>query len=662
MTDPLAPEPPLEVLMLGPEPLGSHPAPSAAVPSLRAAAPMAPVVPALRAERWLFVVHLLILIAFAGLVVYFVSLVWRDGDRKPGAEAAPVMLPAALASASAPAPVDAPAPAVPAAAPIVEKPVKAPEKKEPIEPAVAPVSGAEEPIPAASRPEPAPPPPALTASSSAKAAEDKPVIAKPSEEKPSLAKAPEPTPAAPAPAAPPVVVAAAVLPPVLPAAPTATAAVTATPPAPPAPAVSAPAAETRPPGSAPEDAEEAQVPLEVRISPEAVAGRKCLEEAAALEATNPALAAERYRKALAALPGRTDLWKTIADLELSSGSGEEACRSYREFLKYHPGRVDALQNLAVLHFRAGRTEEARLTLEAAIKLAPSADLYYDLGNVLLKSGEVDRAILAYRRALEYAPKHPETRFNLALALERSGKRPEAVATLAQMGSVAPDVVRERARMEAMIGGLEADRAMDLARGSSDTELIVSVASGFRRAGELEKSLALLDRAVDLDPHQATLRLDRGVVRQAMGRTSEAAADYEEAAKLDPSLADARFNLGVLAEEKGQYVSALEQYRAALKIDPALAGAHNNIGTLYLKVGQPAKAVECFRRCRDLDGSFWAARLNLALGLVALDSRGPAIDELKLYLKEVPKDRQDPEAARVLGELERSRVVPIGTRP
>jgi superkiller protein 3 len=392
-----------------------------------------------------------------------------------------------------------------------------------------------------------------------------------------------------------------------------------------------------------------------------VAGRKYLEEAAALESTNPALAAERYRKALAILPARTDLWKTIADVELAGGATEEAAHAYREYLRHYPGRADALQNLAIIHLHAGRAEEARGELETAIKAAPSADLYYDLGNVHLKAGDLDRAAAAYRRALEYDPKHPEARFNLALVLERSGKRAEAVSTLVQLGSVAPDVVRERARMEAMMGGLEADRAMNLARTSSDPELVVSVASGFRRVGELEKSLALLDRAVELDPKRATLRLDRGVVRQAMNRPVEAAADYEEAAKLDPALADARFNLGVLAEERGQYVSALEQYRAALKADPGLVSAHNNIGTLYLKVGQPAKAVECFRRCRDLDGSFSAARINLAWGYLALGSRGPAVEEMKQYLKEVPKDQQSPEAARVLAELERSKSTESGAK-
>ncbi|HVE41004.1 MAG TPA: tetratricopeptide repeat protein [Planctomycetota bacterium] len=378
--------------------------------------------------------------------------------------------------------------------------------------------------------------------------------------------------------------------------------------------------------------------------------RKLLGEAKALEA-DPAEGLVRYRKVLDLSPGRTELWKTVADLELARGSSEEAAQAYREFLRSHPDRADALHNLAILELRAGRAAEARTCLEAAIKAAPSADLYYNLGNLHLKSQSLDAAISAYRRALEYEARHAEARFNLALALERSGRRAEAVSTLAQLSGVAPEIARERARMEASMGGLEATRALDLARASSDVETVLAVASGFRQAGELEKTLALLDRAVELAPKQASALLNRGAVRQAMGRQAEAAADYEAASALDPALPEARFNLGVLAEERSQYVAALNHYAAALKTNPSMACALNNVGALYLKVGQAEKSLEWFRRCRAADSGFTPARLNLAWAYLALGSKELALTELRGYTQDVPKDQRSPDAARVMAELE-----------
>ena len=387
------------------------------------------------------------------------------------------------------------------------------------------------------------------------------------------------------------------------------------------------------------------------ISAEELEARKLLDEARSMEISNPVQSVSRYRKILELFPERAELWKPIADLELARGAGEEAAQAYREFLRGHPDRADALQNLAVLELKAGRINDARTRLEAAIKTAPSADLYYNLGNLHLKAQSADSAIAAYRRALEYEPRHEEARFNLALALERSGKRAEAVATLAQLATVSPEVARERARMEAMMGGLEADRALGLARGSTDLEMILKVASGFRQAGELEKALALLDRAIDLSPRLATARLNRGAVKQAMGQLADADAEYNEAAALDPSLAEARFNLGVLAEDRGQYVAALGHYAAALKSNPAMACALNNVGALYLKVGQPDKAVDWFRRCRAASADFAGARLNLAWAYLALGSREPALAELRSYAQEVPKEKRSADAVRVLAELE-----------
>jgi tetratricopeptide (TPR) repeat protein len=380
--------------------------------------------------------------------------------------------------------------------------------------------------------------------------------------------------------------------------------------------------------------------------------RKLIEDAKSHGSENPAQAVMRYRKIIDRYPERTELWKSMADLELGRGAVAEAALAYRAFLRAHPDRVDALQNLAILELRAGRTDDARTCLEAAIKSAPSADLYYNLGNLHLKIQGVEAAAAAYRRALEYEPRHAEARFNLALALERSGRRAEAVSALSQLGPVSPEVARERARMEAMMGGLEAARALDLARASQDVELVLGVSSGFRQAGELEKALALLDRAVELAPKHASVRLNRGVVRQAMGRMAEAAADYEEAAGLDPSLSEARFNLGVLAEERGQYVAALGHYASALKVDPAMACALNNVGALYLKVGQAEKAVDYFRRCRTSDATFAPARLNMAWAYLALGSKELARSELKSYVLEVPKEKRSPDAARVLAELDR----------
>lgn len=376
-----------------------------------------------------------------------------------------------------------------------------------------------------------------------------------------------------------------------------------------------------------------------------------LEEAAELERQKPAEAAACYAKVIDLKPARTELWKDVADLHRAANDARAAARAYRLFLQFHPGRADALNNLGVLEMHQGRAEEAEKCFEAALKAAPGANLYFNLGNLHLKRNDEDRAAAAYRRALEYDAAHEGARFNLALVLERRGRLAEAAAALAALAPAVPEAGRERIRIEAMMGGVEARRALEAARSSSDPATLAAAAAGFRKAGELEKALALLDRAADLSPRDPHLLSNRGAVRQALGQGDEAAKDFEAAVALDPAHADAHFNLGVLAEERGRLKEALDRYASAIRARPAFAPAHNNVGVLYLKVNQLGKAVECFRRAVEADPDFAAARLNLGWAYLSLDRKDQALEELKAYVARTPRESRDAAAIETIAKLE-----------
>jgi tetratricopeptide (TPR) repeat protein len=79
-------------------------------------------------------------------------------------------------------------------------------------------------------------------------------------------------------------------------------------------------------------------------------------------------------------------------------------------------------------------------------------------------------------------------------------------------------------------------------------------------------------------------------------------------------------------------------------------ALNNIGALYLKVGQAEKAIEWFRKCRMASADFAPARLNLAWAYLAQGSKELALNELREYTQNVPRDKRSPDAARVMAEL------------
>lgn len=82
-----------------------------------------------------------------------------------------------------------------------------------------------------------------------------------------------------------------------------------------------------------------------------------------------------------------------------------------------PARLFAQGNSA---YEAGRFDEARTAYEGVLAAGrESAELYYNLGNTQLKTGQLGRAILSYRRALRLKPALADARANLEFARRRT---------------------------------------------------------------------------------------------------------------------------------------------------------------------------------------------------------------------------------------------------
>jgi Flp pilus assembly protein TadD len=73
----------------------------------------------------------------------------------------------------------------------------------------------------------------------------------------------------------------------------------------------------------------------------------------------------------------------------------------QELIKQDPKNLRALNSLAVLHYKSGRYVAAQYMFEKALKLYPKeADLYNNLGLVLLAIGERREALLTFKKGLQ----------------------------------------------------------------------------------------------------------------------------------------------------------------------------------------------------------------------------------------------------------------------
>jgi tetratricopeptide (TPR) repeat protein len=84
-----------------------------------------------------------------------------------------------------------------------------------------------------------------------------------------------------------------------------------------------------------------------------------------------------------------------------------------------------------------------------------------------------------------------------------------------------------------------------------------------------ESIALLDKAINLQPQYGYRYAARGWMKQALRDIQGAIADYEKAIELDPEDAITLNNLGLLEEQIGRMQSAKERFAAADAMDRIL---------------------------------------------------------------------------------------------
>jgi TolB-like protein/Tfp pilus assembly protein PilF len=166
------------------------------------------------------------------------------------------------------------------------------------------------------------------------------------------------------------------------------------------------------------------------------------------------------------------------------------------------------------------------------------------------------------------------------------------------------------------------------------ELYLKARGLFLARQQLEESISLYERAVELDPDFA--RAWEGlaavyVIVESWGITgrdweSLALQAAERALELEPGLSTPWAVMGEVAKDHGNYVSAMDHKSRAIQLDPSNATNYLWRGIDFSALGFQTEAIADFERCLEIDPAYTNCKRHLAMTLM-IDNK----DELALSL-------------------------------
>lgn len=277
--------------------------------------------------------------------------------------------------------------------------------------------------------------------------------------------------------------------------------------------------------------------------------------------------AEAVLASTASLPEdlRVQVARSMEDIQkyINHGLLSPAMEECLKVIDIAPQYLDVHQVLCEIYVRQGKVEQA------ITKYAILVDTY-------IESGRTEDAIATYRRILQLEPNNLTYRMRL-------------IGLLASHGSK-EDLLRER----------------------------TLAAESYLRLGYMDRALTELEQALQDGPTSVSTRLNYALALQKLGRTQQAASEYQRVLQIDPRNITAlvRWHIGMITglssnrastlevlsrvrwllrgEGQRHFEMALREYAQVADIYPNNADVHFSIGQLHQQAGNFDKAVDAYK--------------------------------------------------------------------
>ena len=293
------------------------------------------------------------------------------------------------------------------------------------------------------------------------------------------------------------------------------------------------------------------------------------------------LAIEQYENITRLDPDALEDWITLARLYRMSNELEKAEAALKKALELEPESEAALAALASIYTDRGEHEKATALLQSS-SAGTSSNVLGALAYAYEQSGDVDRAVDAYRRALQLDTENYELRRRLADLLLRSERLDDAISEYRVLLEVDPEDAESYLRLSQLYRHkklfAEARDAIEAAKRLAPDNLEV----GFNEAllyeaegnfdGAIGVLSSMLGRMTNASgQYTPEEKRARAIVLERLGQTYRQNEIFDEAVKVFEML----LPLEEASAHRG-YAQIAETYRQARQLEDAAASLHQGL--------------------------------------------------------------------------------------
>ncbi len=226
---------------------------------------------------------------------------------------------------------------------------------------------------------------------------------------------------------------------------------------------------------------------------------------------------------------------------------------------------------------------------------------------------------------------------LAAALEGSSRKdmpPQKVLGLVKRAVKVMDDGRPGAAKAARLCMKALDAAPDFALANH------AMALSLERLGRLSSALTFYERAWTLDPSDAEIYLNLGMVAWKLDMLEGAEKFLRLHNKMAPRSSAGIANLAGLLRDMQKFEDSVELLRAAIYADAENAELWNSLGTTLLESGEPEQAITFYQEAARIQPDYARAHYNMAFALDLMGDNAEAIIHFRkaLALDPKPEDR------------------------